>query len=143
MSARDLASMIERYLEADDASNGGDGGSSSNGATTYSSSSDSGLRQQVQQLQIDNASLKKDLSAIKNNLQMSALLPLLMNQSLSVVSDANGTLHPNDVIEFKQSDPLSALLPMMLMGGLGDSGDSSSDGGNNSMLLALAVAGVL
>ena len=150
MSARGLAEMIQNYLEADD-----DGSSSSNGSLTSNGGYDSsGMRQQLQQLsdktdklQTDNDSLKKQLDSIQSNLQMSAILPLLLNQSLKVVSDNNpggsANLSVNEVIEFAQSDPLSAMLPLLMMGGgLGGNGNGSGDS-SNMLLLALAVSGSL
>jgi hypothetical protein len=150
MSARGLAELIQNYLEADD-----DGNAGSNGSSPSAGGLDSLTRQQLQQLsqktdklQADNDALKHELASIKNNLQMSAILPLMLNQSLSVVSDTRpnnipGPLHKDEVLELKQADPLSALLPLLLMGGVGDSGGGSGDNPMNMVLLALALSGGL
>jgi hypothetical protein len=75
--ARDLATMIESYLEADDASTGnGSGGS----VTTTPALTDYDTRQQLRQLtqttnqlKQDNANLQKDIASLKNNLQMAMM----------------------------------------------------------------------
>ena len=147
MSARDLAAVIESYLEADDSGNGGSNGSGSSGSMV---SADNGTQRQLQrlaqktdQLQKDTDALQSEMSSVKNNLQMSAILPLLMNQSLTVVNDPGGTLTSGDTIEFKQGDMLTTLLPVLLMGGLGDSGSGGTDNSSNMLLLALAISGKL
>jgi len=141
MSAtRNLAELIESYLEDD-----GSGSDATNGSsTTTRVTQDSGARAQVQQLTQKVAQLQQDMDSIKNNLQMSAILPLLINQKLKVVSDSSPHLFVNEEIEFSQADPVSALLPALLLGGMGDSSNGGS--GNNSsnmLLLALALSGNL
>jgi hypothetical protein len=134
-SSRSLAAAIERYLEEDGS---GDAGSAATGSTAVV---DRDTRRQLRQLTQTTDQLKTDMTAMKNNMQMGALLPLLLNQKLSVVSDTLGTLTANEVIEFKHADPLSALLPVMLMGGLESSGGSANS--SNTMLLMLALTGVI
>jgi hypothetical protein len=77
---------------------------------------------------------------------LAMILPMLLQQQLTVVSDVNNAgvsnlpnanINQNDTLTFKQSDPLSALLPALLMSGTGDSGNG---GTNSSMMLALALA---
>jgi hypothetical protein len=151
--ARDLATMIESYLEADDASTSNGSG----GSVTTPTLTDYDTRQQLRQLtqttnqlKQDNANLQKDIVSLKNNLQMAMIFPMLLNQQLTVVSDVNaaGTnkltgasaannIATNDTITFKSADPLSALLPALLMSGSGDSADGSM---NSSMMLAIALA---
>ena len=162
MSARDLAAVIESYLEADDSGNGGSNGSGSNGSGSGGSlvSADSGTQRQVQQLaqktdQLQKATdaLQSDMASIKNNLQMSAILPLLLNQSLTAVQQTppgggspitSGSVNLGDTVEFKQADPLTALLPALLMGGgFGDSGSGGTDNSSNMLLLVLAISGKL
>jgi hypothetical protein len=147
MNAGNLAALIESYLEADDSGNGAANGSASH--------PDAGARQQLQalsqktdQLRQDTTALQKQVASIKNNMQMAALLPMLMNQSLAVVSDTlpnntAGNLQSQEVIEFQQSDPLTALLPVLLMGGMGDSSNGGGDNSSNMLMVALAVAGKL
>lgn len=149
MNARNLAEVIANYLEADDSSNGSTNGSSMPAMT------DGGTQRQLQQLaqktdqlQQDTAGLKQDMTTMKNNLQMSAILPLLMSQSLKLSSatDSSGnpyTFFDNFTFNFQDSDPVTALLPMLLMGGMGDSSGSGSDSGSNMLLLALALSGKL
>ena len=162
MSARDLAAMIESYLEADDSGNGGSNGSGSNGSGSSGSmvSADSGTQRQVQrlaqktdQLQKDTDALQSDMASIKNNLQMSAILPLLLNQSLKVVqTEIGGTVDTTtgdsvtigETVEFQQADPLTALLPALLMGGgFGGSGSGGTDNSANMLLLVMALSGKL
>ena len=142
MNAGELAGYIERYLEADESGNG-----ATNGSTV---SVDSGTRQQLQtvaqktdQLRQDTNALQKDVAAIKNNVQMAAILPLLLNQSLKVVKDSGLILSAGETIEFQQADPLTTMLPVLLMGGLGESGNGGTDSSSNMLLLALAVSGKL
>ena len=157
MSARDLAAMIESYLEADDSGNGGSNGSGSSGTMV---SADSGTQRQVQrlaqktdQLQKDTDALQSEMASIKNNLQMSAILPLLLNQSLTAVQEippgggtaaTTGPVNLGGTVEFKQADPLTALLPALLMGGgFGGSGSGGTDNSANMLLLVLAISGGL
>jgi hypothetical protein len=148
MSARNLAEAISRYLEADD--NGPD---ASSGPGMPVAISDGGgrqmqrLAQKTDQLQQDMAAMKQDVASLKSSMQMAALLPMLLNQSLTVVTDTlpnatPGTLTPDETIEFKQADPLSALLPMLLMGGMGN-GNGGTDNSSNMLLLVLALSGKL
>jgi hypothetical protein len=145
MSARNLAEAISRYLEADD--NGGDSPVSSPTPVVVS---DGGgrqyqrLAQKTDQLQTDMAGLKQDMASLKNSMQMAALLPMLLNQSLSVVTDTLpsgivGTLLADEVVEFKPSDPITALLPMLLMGGM-NGGNGGTDNSNMMLVLALLLS---
>jgi hypothetical protein len=139
MSARKLAEMIESYLEADDGSNG-----SSDSTVTVT---DGETRQQLRQLRETTDQLKQNMSSLRNNLQMSTIMPLLMNPKFKVVADelpkgGTGTLTTDEQITFKPSDSISALLPMLLLGGSGDTG-SGSDNSMNLMFLALALSGKL
>ena len=138
-NAGNLAAYIERYLEADDSGNG-----DSNGSSLSTASLDSATRQQLQALAQKTDQLRRDMASIKNNLQMSALLPMLIDQKLTVAAKSTGgRLHENDEIDFKQTDPLSALLPLLMMGGFGDSGSGGTDSSSNMLLLVLAISGKL
>jgi hypothetical protein len=144
MSARSLAEAIASYLEADDGGNDGSGGTTVVPVTMP----DNGGRMQTQRLAQKIDQLQQDMASLKNNMQMTALLPLLLNQSLSVVSDTlqngnPGPLQAAETIQMKQSDPLTALLPVLLMGGLGGNGGNGSDNSNNMLLLVLALSGGL
>jgi hypothetical protein len=142
MNARNLAAMIESYLEADGASNG------SNGSSIATALTDSDTRQQLRQLMQTTNQLKQDvvsahkeIASLKSNLQMSMMLPLLMNQDLTVVSDTAALpaqINAGDTITFKSGDMLSALLPAMMFSGPGDSGGSGMD--NPAMMAVLALA---
>ena len=153
MSARNLAALIESYLEADS------GGDASNGTSSPPAITDSDTRQQLRelmkttnQLKDDTASLRKDMTSLQNNLQMSMILPMLLNQKLTVVEDADhagnskipfasapGNVMTGDTITFKSGDALSALLPVLLLSGSGDGGGGGF-GGNSSNFLFLALA---
>ena len=79
---------------------------------------------------------KKDVSGLRNNVQLSALLPLLTQPKTKDVTAENvsGTgLTKGDKILVDGSNSLSALLPVILLGGLGTSSDSSSSGGAGGM----------
>jgi hypothetical protein len=86
------------------------------------------------------------LSAIQNTMQMTALLPLLSNQSVSVTADTPGlpfglTL-VGQTLEMQPTNTILTLLPLLMMsGGLG--GSSGGSDNSNNMLLMLALAGVL
>jgi len=123
MNAGELAGYIERYLEADESGNG-----ATNGSTV---SVDSGTRQQLQTVAQKTDQLRQDI------------LPLLLNQSLKVVKDSGLILSAGETIEFQQADPLTTMLPVLLMGGLGESGSGGTDSSSNMLLLALAVSGKL
>jgi hypothetical protein len=150
MSARNLAEAISRYLEADDTPPDAPSGSGMPMVV-----SDGGgrqmqrLAQKTDQLQQDMASMKQDMASLKSSMQMAALLPMLLNQSLTVVTDtlpnaSPGPLSADETIEFKQADPLSALLPMLLMGGMGGgNGNGGTDNSSNMLLLVLALSGKL
>jgi len=146
MSARRLAEMIESYLESDDdATNGGSGSAATTALDVDTRSQIRALSQTCDQLKQDNASLKKDLAGLKSNLQMSMMLPLLLNQKLQVVSDSGFHLTVGEKIEFESGDLLSALLPMLMMGGFGDGGGNGGGGmeGSNMVMMALALSGRL
>jgi hypothetical protein len=153
MSLYDLGEAIRSYLEADDgggpASVGDGSGSNGSNGSAVGAASDMATRQQLRQLsQVtdrlsrDSRRLARDLSAVKNNLQMSALLPMLMNQKL-VTTNAQNTSFPGLTIpigqefDFKPADTLTELLPVLMLGGLGDGGGL---GGSNMALMALAIA---
>jgi hypothetical protein len=162
MSAYGLGKLIEAYLEADDSGGGGVSGGGNGSATSGSSSSamdaaaDIASRQQLQRLSQttdklsrDNKRLSRELDSIKSNMQMSALLPLLMNQQLTIVQDlpygsttpvtGNGSALPSlvvgDSLSFAQSDMTLALLPALMMGG--DDGGGGFGGSNMAMMIAL------
>jgi hypothetical protein len=150
MNSRNLATLIENYLEADDSTDASAGASGGASLTDVSTRQKVGqLTQVTDQLRQDTDKLKQEMVTMKNNLQMSALLPLLMNQKLTVQSavDPGGInliglgVQQNETIQFKQADMFSALLPMILVGGLGGDGGGGSDNSTNMLLLALAMSG--
>jgi hypothetical protein len=143
MNTRNLASLIESYLEADDSTDG-NGDSSTAPAVT-----DGATRQKVGQLMLLTAQLKQDVASLKSNIQMAGILPLLLNQKLTVQSAVDGSGAPivlpkaldvNETITFKQGDALSALLPAIMMGGIGSDG---SDNSTTMLLMVLALSGKL
>ena len=163
MSAYGLGKLIEAYLEADDSGGGGasGGGNGSAGSSSNSSAMDAAAdiasRQQLQRLSQttdklsrDNKRLSRELDSLKSNMQMSALLPLLMNQQLTIVQDlpygsttavtGNGSALPSllvgDNLTFAQSDMTLALLPALMMGG----GDGGGFGGSNMMMMVALIA---
>lgn len=162
MSAYGLGKLIEAYLEADDSGGGGASGGANGSAGSSSNSSamdaaaDIASRQQLQRLSQttdklsrDNKRLSRELDLLKSNMQMSALLPLLMNQQLTIVQDlpygsttavtGNGSALPSlvvgDNLTFAQSDMTLALLPALMMGG--DDGGGGFGGSNMMMMVAL------
>jgi hypothetical protein len=94
----------------------------------------------------DTNNFKKDLGGLRNNIQLASLLPLLIKPTTrNVTKDIPDTeLKANDKILVEQSDSLSTLLPILLLGGMSTSSDGSSGGSNlNDLILILAVAGGL
>jgi hypothetical protein len=102
----------------------------------------------------DNEKREKDLKGIQEKIQLLALLPLLIKPSLTL-GVAAGNLTPpagtvnaagtQATISADSGNTLNALLPLLLVGGLGGSGGlgSSSDGGMDSgtlLILALALS---
>lgn len=128
MSYRRLAEAMERFLEDDAAATDGNGGSSA---------SDSDLRAQVRTLSQTCDQLKQQVSSMQNNFMYTAILPALTKTKLTVVSDDHHVLPVGDNLSFSNSDPLTALLPMLLMGGMDSSGAGSSD---SMMPIALLAA---
>lgn len=160
-----LAGLIESYLEADDgtsststtaAASPTNGNTGSIGSTSATALTDQSTRVQVQQLSQAMAQLKKDnkklgreLDALKNNLQMSTLLPLLMPQTLNITQETIGgstyttsgtSVEVGGEISVQQSNMLTALLPALMMSSDGDSG-SGSTSNMSMMVLALALSG--
>jgi len=102
----------------------------------------------------DNEERKKDLKGIGEKIQLLAMLPLLVKPagvSLgggATLLDAQGIAIANPKVLTPTTDTLTALLPLLLLGGFGGSGGlgSSSDGGMDSttmLVLALALSGAL
>ncbi len=152
MNTRNLAALIESYLEADDTTDAS--GSSSNGATAVTDTATrqklGQLMQLTAQLKQDSDKMKQDIAGLKNNVQMSGLLPLLLNQKLTLQSatKADGTpltlpaqVDTNETFTFKQGDVLSALLPVILMGGFGSDSGTGTDNSTTMLLMALAISG--
>jgi hypothetical protein len=166
MSAYGLGKLIEAYLEADDsgggaAPSGGNGSAPSGGSASSAmdAAADIASRQQLQRLSQttdklsrDNKRLSRELDSLKSNMQMSALLPLLMNQQMTITQDlpfgtttpvtGNGTALPGlvvgDSLTFAQSDMVLALLPALMMGG--DDGGGGFGGGSNMMMMVALIA---
>lgn len=71
---------------------------------------------------------KKDAAALRNNVQLSTLLPLLTQPKTKDVTDAvpNTTLTKGDKILVDGSSSLTSLLPILLLGGLGAPSDGTS-----------------
>lgn len=71
---------------------------------------------------------KKDAAALRNNVQLSALLPLLTQPKSKDVTDAvpNTTLTKGDKVLVDGSSSLTSLLPILLLGGMGAPSDGSS-----------------
>jgi hypothetical protein len=94
------------------------------------------------------------LDSLKSNMQMSALLPLLMNQQLTITQDlqfgssvpitANGSaispMSIGDSLTFAQSDMMLALLPALMMGGDSGGNGGGGFGGSNMAMIVLAIA---
>jgi len=99
----------------------------------------------------DNEERKKDLRSINEKIQLIALLPLLLKPSTRTVTGlvANTNLVANDKLLVDSGDTLTALLPLLLIGGfgsgaLGSSGDSQGGMDSTTLLvLALALSGGL
>ena len=90
---------------------------------------------------------KKQVSTLGNNVQLSALLPLLTPQKTKEIKadDTNTGLSKGDKVLVDGSSSLTALLPLILLGGMGTSSDASSSGsagGMNDpmMMVVLALA---
>jgi hypothetical protein len=88
---------------------------------------------------------KKELEAQKKNfnqtVQLLSILPLLSRpQTKTITTTANG-LASGDKVVVDGSDTLTALLPLLLVGGLGGSGGlgSSSEGGMDNLLLPIVL----
>ena len=113
----------------------------SDGSTT-NGNGDTSVNLQLVQLKRDNEDLRHQLSTIKNNLQLSSLMPLLstptkVKLTANVVDAAGATILAKDTeLEFQPADKFTSMLPLLL-GGLGG-GDS--DGSSNNMLMAVAIA---
>lgn len=86
------------------------------------------------------AGRRKDLAKLKSGMQMAAILPMLTTKTITVGSDAmiGGTAIPAGTKLQVAPDGMGAMLPLLLMGGLGGGGGDDS---GNTMLLALAFAG--
>jgi hypothetical protein len=151
MSARDLARALESYLEADDTRDSSNGTDIGNAVTSSLSASDT--RQQLRQLTQTNEQLKQDvkglqqeIAGLKNNMQMSMLLPMLTNKSETVVSnlDKGGTavnwVDVGTVLTTKPTDALTMMLPALLLSGSDASGIGGSDNSTMMMVLALALS---
>lgn len=103
---------------------------------------------QSTKLKKESEERKKDVSGLRNNVQMAALLPLLSKPSTkSINQKIEGTeLEANDKVLVDKGDSLTALLPIIMLGGMGGSSDGSSSGsaggfgGDSSMMLVLALA---
>src|SRR5438128_2740388 len=112
-------SDVIQLLEAADGGDGNDGTSTSPSVAL-----------QLIQLKKDNEDLRAQLVSIKNNLQLSSLLPMLMDNKLKITAetDDKGAAVQTNVdhtLTVSNPDPISALLPMLMGGGLG--GDSSDN----------------
>ena len=127
-------SDVIQLLEAADGGDGNDGTSASPSVAL-----------QLIQLKKDNEDLRAQLASIKNNLQLSSLLPMLMDSKLKIIRETDengdpvtsGTTNLKDyTLTVSNPDPISALLPMLMGGGLG--GESSDNSG--TMMAALVMA---
>jgi|JI10StandDraft_1071094.scaffolds.fasta_scaffold221485_3 hypothetical protein len=89
------------------------------------------------------ASLRRDL---RRSTELSALMPLLMQKTATItlpartIVDGQETTVPKEMKVMVGGDSFSAMLPLVLMGGLGGSGSGSGDDNNNMMMLALVMA---
>src|SRR5437899_50320 len=107
-------SDVIQLLEAVDGGDGNDGTSAS-----------PSVAMQLIQLKKDNEDLRAQLASIKNNLQLSSLLPMLMDNKLKITAEAkgDGTAVTGDLVDYTLTvtnpDPISALMPMLMGGGLG------------------------
>jgi hypothetical protein len=99
----------------------------------------------------DNEQRKNDLKSINEKIQLLAILPLLVKPAVKTMSDDvtdvsnNVELPKGTNVLVDSGDALGALLPFLLIGGLGSSGlvgggESGSGGMDGSMLLVLALA---
>jgi hypothetical protein len=91
----------------------------------------------------DNTDRKKDLKAINEKIQLLSLLPLLIKPKTQTITADTAGLTKDSKVLVDSGDTLSALLPLLLVGGLGSGGlATGSEGGSmdGSMLLILALA---
>lgn len=97
------------------------------------------------------AEQKKETAVLKNNIQLAALLPLLIRPATRTITKTAGGLTEGDKVLIDSGDSLSALLPLLLLGGMGsapaDGASSGLGGGFNDpttmLLVVLAASGKL
>ena len=114
-------------------------------------STETKMERQTAALRKESEERKKDINSLKNNVQLATLLPLLIKpQSRAVTAPVTGTdLQAKDNILVDTGDSLTALLPLLLLGGLGGSSDTSASGGGSFndpttlLLVVLAASGGL
>lgn len=90
---------------------------------------------------------KQDLAKLRSNVQMTALLPLLIKPASVGPTSAEDKIGGIDVpqgtkVLVESKDKLSALLPLLLMGGLGGSDGKSSSGGDDQMMMLMMVMAI-
>jgi hypothetical protein len=93
------------------------------------------------------ATLRREIAGQNQRLQMSAIFPLLLQRSVTLREDVgNSGLRANDRVQLT-GDSFSAMLPLLLMGGFGQSGGQGGSPGSDSssdmtpLLLVLALSG--
>ena len=97
------------------------------------------LKKEVADRKKETDTLKRDLRQTR---EMAGIIPLLLQpHSVTTTSDVGGIQKGTRVMT-DSGDSLSAVLPLLLLGGLGTgggSGSGSGDGGSDSSMLLLAL----
>lgn len=86
---------------------------------------------------------RRDLSKLKNGMQMAAILPMLTTKTITVAkaTELGSTAIPAGTKLQVAPDGMGAMLPLLLMGGLGGGGGGGDE--SNTLMLALAFSGGL
>ena len=105
------------------------------------------LKRQAVVLRKEVDARKKADAKMRNDLQMATLLPIITKTTTDAIGSAgalvgNVKLEEGNKLVIEKKDALGALLPILLLGGLGE-GNSEGGGGANMLLLALVVSGGL
>jgi hypothetical protein len=108
------------------------------------------ISRQAAALKKETEERKKEINGLKNTVQLSALLPLLMKQeSVAVPADSTLTQFAGKKVVVESTDSLTALLPILLLGGLGTPSEGATAGAGGlgdpmtMMLVVLAASGKL
>lgn len=97
---------------------------------------------QATALKNESAKREKDIKELRQTSQFLALLPLITRPTTRTITQKTNGLQANDKVPI-DSDGLTSLLPLLLVGGLGNGSSGSlglGGGGDSSTLLILALA---